>query len=174
MSPREAALPSPRGRLNHAPSFDGVLNGGDSWISRRRASEGLVSKPVPNSARDSGEDPKELKIREEDEENNVNHQDPENGLRDLQSRGIALQGPDNIDPGVSLDAPGVQSTTDSPASTSASLGPPPGILDLASVEWSYLDPQGQVQGICQLSNPGTSFSWRYIRSIQGRCNAEME
>lgn len=25
-------------------------------------------------------------------------------------------------------------------------GPPPGLTDPASIEWSYLDPQGQVQG----------------------------
>ena len=28
----------------------------------------------------------------------------------------------------------------------APAGPPPGIVDLSTVEWSYLDPQGQVQG----------------------------
>ncbi|KAE9396679.1 hypothetical protein BT96DRAFT_786875, partial [Gymnopus androsaceus JB14] len=39
-----------------------------------------------------------------------------------------------------------QSLTDSPASTLASIGPPPGLVHLANVEWSYLDPQCQVQG----------------------------
>ncbi|KAE9409327.1 hypothetical protein BT96DRAFT_962438 [Gymnopus androsaceus JB14] len=142
MSPREAALPSPRGRLGHTPSFDGVLNGGESWIARRRASEGLTSKPAPGSARDPGEDPKELKIKEEDEENNPDRQDPQKDAQSTLSS-VTMQRPDNIEPGAAqlpLDVPGAQSLADSPASTSASIGPPP------CVEWSYLDPQGQVQG----------------------------
>lgn len=28
-----------------------------------------------------------------------------------------------------------------------SSGPPPGIVDISQIEWSYLDPQGQVQGM---------------------------
>ncbi|KAF9072776.1 hypothetical protein BDP27DRAFT_388353 [Rhodocollybia butyracea] len=144
LSPRETGMPSPRGRLGHTPSFDGVLNGGESWMARRRASE--VSKNAP---RDPGEDPKE--IREEDEENNLDSQSRPGAMGSLAS-GIAMQKPDSIESGlaqIALDAPpsaAVPSLTNSPASTSASIGPPPGIVDLASVEWSYLDPQGQIQG----------------------------
>ncbi|KAJ3983366.1 hypothetical protein F5890DRAFT_1442875 [Lentinula detonsa] len=149
---RESGMPSPRGRLGHTPGFDGVLNGGDSWVARRRASEGLVPKAPANSARDPGEDHKELEIREEDEEINPDSKpnpDPQLVPKDTTqstSSVIAMQKPDKIDSGVALDVPGTHSISSSPASTSASIGLPPGIVDLSSIEWSYLDPQGQVQG----------------------------
>ncbi|KIK70410.1 hypothetical protein GYMLUDRAFT_32416 [Collybiopsis luxurians FD-317 M1] len=154
LSPREAGMPSPRGRLGHTPGFDGVLNGGDSWVARRRASEGIVTKASANPARDPGEDPKEVEIREEDEENNPDSQskpEPQPGPNDKENSivsGLVLERPDNIESTIAqmaIDAPG-QSATNSPASTSASIGPPPPGIDLANVEWSYLDPQGQVQG----------------------------
>ena len=40
---------------------------------------------------------------------------------------------------------------------SVTAGPPPGIIDLSTVEWSYLDPQGQVQG--------TSFLTTLLKSL---------
>ncbi|KAF7367313.1 GYF domain-containing protein [Mycena sanguinolenta] len=67
MSPRDTALPSPRTRLGHTPTFDGVLNGGESWVARRRASE---AKAVARDA-DHHEGPN-LEIREEDEDTNAN------------------------------------------------------------------------------------------------------
>jgi PERQ amino acid-rich with GYF domain-containing protein len=35
---------------------------------------------------------------------------------------------------------------DGSTSFEADVGPPPGLIDLAAVEWSYKDPTGQVQG----------------------------
>ncbi|KAJ3767353.1 hypothetical protein FB446DRAFT_696431 [Lentinula raphanica] len=148
---RESGMPSPRNRLGHTPGFDGILNGGESWVARRRASEGLVAKAPANPARDPGEDSKELEIREEDEENIMTSKprpDPPLGSNDKSQLlgGITMQKPDKPEPGATLDAPGIQSIANSPASTSASIGLPPGIVDPSTVEWSYLDPQGQVQG----------------------------
>ncbi|KAJ3910413.1 hypothetical protein F5879DRAFT_929457 [Lentinula edodes] len=157
-NPRESGMPSPspRGRLGHTPGFDGVLNGGESWVARRRASEGLLPKIPANSARDPGEDSKELEIREEDEENHLDSNpepDPQRGSKatDQLAGGLAMQKPDKIESGAALDVPATLSVSNSPASTSASIGLPPGIVDLSSVEWSYLDPQGQVQGPFQAS-----------------------
>ncbi|KAF5392406.1 hypothetical protein D9757_002183 [Collybiopsis confluens] len=154
-SPRESGMPSPRGRLGHTPGFDGVLNGGDSWVARRRASEGIINQSG-NSARDPGEDPKELEIKEEDEENHPGSQPKSNSqhhsihLQSSLTGGIAPDRPEIVESAITqmtIDVPihNAQSVTSSPASTSASIGPPPGI-DLAGVEWSYLDPQGHVQG----------------------------
>ncbi|EEB88143.1 hypothetical protein MPER_14184, partial [Moniliophthora perniciosa FA553] len=60
---------------------------------------------------------------------------------------MALQGSENIDTGMahlSVEPNSSQSATNSPGVAAAP--PPPGLADLGSIEWSYLDPQGQVQG----------------------------
>lgn len=151
--PASPGLPSPRGK--YTPGFDGILNGGDSWVARRRASEGILKGGGP-SREASGDysDSGGLEIKEEDELG----QDAEDGN---QERVHSFQ-PDPSPPG-----PDTRKMTQAPADTqtetpqrylesngqNATLGmkPPPGITDLASVEWSYLDPQGQVQGACFLS-----------------------
>lgn len=175
-NPRESGMPSPspRGRLGHTPGFDGVLNGGESWVARRRASEGLLPKIPANSARDPGEESKELEIREEDEENHLDsNPEPDPQLGSKATNQLAMQKPDKIESGAALDVPATLSVSNSPASTSASVGLPPGIVDLSSVEWSYLDPQGQVQGILiDFLHTIQSYN-KYIRSIPSKCNAEM-
>ncbi|KAJ7102390.1 hypothetical protein B0H15DRAFT_814411 [Mycena belliarum] len=142
LSPRDAALPSPRTRIGHTPTFDGVLNGGESWVARRRASE---AKAIGNASRDEGRGPE---LREEDEDAN------------LDSGGNAApQDLPQTKPSPSRDPPTVQPKTDEAASYSPHLkngadlkatavanGPSPGMVDLPSVQWSYLDPQGQLQG----------------------------
>ncbi|KAG7090806.1 hypothetical protein E1B28_009890 [Marasmius oreades] len=148
-SPRDIGLPSPR-RLGHTPSFDGVLNGGESWIARRRTSEGL-SKTAGITRETSGD---ENEIREEEEEIRVEEKPdprdsstlPNEADQPANASGIALQRPQDIEnrfSQLSLD----QKTPDllnspNPPPTSA----PPQPTDLAGVDWSYLDPQGQVQG----------------------------
>ncbi|KAK7041951.1 kinesin-like protein [Paramarasmius palmivorus] len=147
-SPRDVGLPSPR-RLGHTGGFDGVLNGGDSWVARRRASEGPMR--TSNTAREpSGGE--ENEIREEEEEirpeaePKVEAQDRSEPPANTDAGGIALQRPEAIDTGMahlSLDN-NAQSATNSPSV--AGVGPPPGITDLANIEWSYVDPQGHIQG----------------------------
>ncbi|KAF7310551.1 GYF domain-containing protein [Mycena chlorophos] len=102
-TPVSPALPSPRTRFGQPPTFDGVLNGGESWVARRRLSEAKAT----NASRDpESHDGRTTDIREEDE-------DPPKPA-----------------------APVKQPTPPNP--------PPP--QDLAAVQWSYLDPQGQLQG----------------------------
>ncbi|KAF9269924.1 hypothetical protein L218DRAFT_952115 [Marasmius fiardii PR-910] len=147
-SPRDIGLPSPR-RLGHTPSFDGVLNGGESWIARRRTSEGL-GKTSGVTREPSGE---ENEIREEEEARVEEKPDPEDsstlptqpGLQ-ANASGIGSQRPEDIESGISqlsLDQK-TQGLLNSPNPPPASAPPLP--ADLASIEWSYLDPQGQVQG----------------------------
>lgn len=149
LPPRDAGLSSPRTRVG-PPTFDGILNGGETWVSRRRASEGLLNKSGTGMARDSGGDydGKGTQIREEEEglhepERPEDTQPPpsqpvplpveNSALRD--SAAFASSAGDNHDISRSSNN-SVQPT-----------GPPPGIPDLSSVDWSYLDPQGQLQGI---------------------------
>ncbi|KAJ7693585.1 hypothetical protein B0H17DRAFT_489140 [Mycena rosella] len=139
LSPRDAALPSPRTRLGHTPTFDGVLNGGESWVARRRASE---AKSIGNASRDPDHhEGRGLEIREEDEDATLNsnpHETP-------QATASPSHDPPPAQPKAGDGPSYVQNGSELPATTVPN-GPPPGILDLASVQWSYLDPQGQLQG----------------------------
>jgi PERQ amino acid-rich with GYF domain-containing protein len=159
MTSRDAALPSPRTRVGLTQNFDGVLNTGDSWVARRRASEASLKSTVGTS-REQGDqfDNKALEIREEEEDGSHQRQSTERAEEKLNvspspfQTGGAASMPNN--PTVttnmahlSIGANG--SPVPEPLDNHASNGPPPGIPDLASVEWSYKDPSGQVQGTCR-------------------------
>ncbi|OBZ78994.1 hypothetical protein A0H81_00307 [Grifola frondosa] len=152
-------LPSPRNRMGITPGFDGVLS--DTWSARRRASENVLRPgAAPRNDRDLESDPKGPDIKEEVEEeaNTLAQQqnadlDPATALKPQVDRGSANGV--NEHPG---DAP-TEGLTGSMANLNLSkqpenaaptasipLNPPPGLGDLASVEWSYLDPQGHMQG----------------------------
>lgn len=156
MSPREPALPSPR--LRTTPGFDGVLNGGDSWLARRRASEGVLKSTGPTGG-EYRQDNASSEIREEDEgDGNVaqrRNQDrndftpspqPNSSTSNSNSPKPVAQEPSDLNKGRALVHLEANGGLDGSSSPSNARGPPPGILDLASVEWSYLDPQGQIQG----------------------------
>lgn len=177
-SPRDSNFPSPRNRIGTTSGFDGVLNGGESWVARRRASEGLSKTGGAATSRDEpgGEprDTKGLEITEEEEENNIhspNTQDrpsphePSPQPDSLISGGTSnvsqpspAQGMETNIATLSISNSNNTGSVDLAASAAA-IGPPPGLSDLASVEWSYLDPQGQVQGknlpseTCCCTNP---------------------
>jgi PERQ amino acid-rich with GYF domain-containing protein len=159
-SPREPSLPSPRTRLGYVPSFDGVFNGGDSWVARRKAAESLAKSSGANASESVEPDPKILDIHEEEEEKE--REDEPAGIQSVES--VDGGGPSltakseghSVDQ-QSVDLPAVTNVpavnTASPPetlSTVLSAGPPPGLPDLSKVEWSYLDPQGQEQGTSTL------------------------
>ncbi|KAG6381373.1 acetyl-coenzyme A transporter 1-domain-containing protein [Boletus reticuloceps] len=165
-SPRDA-LPSPRNRIGAFGSgFDGVLNSGDSW-SRKRPSAGVAGLGGGILARGEGkeEDARYSEIKEEEESTTHHSSDVHDGdpaaIMHPPSSGPNMP-PSNLGPLSSSDLdsvgqgmavmsletlnqpnanPRVSSTTNPLPS-----GPPPGLTDPASIEWSYLDPQGQVQG----------------------------
>ncbi|KAI9572769.1 hypothetical protein HD554DRAFT_2285310 [Boletus coccyginus] len=168
-SPRDA-LPSPRNRIGAFGSgFDGVLNSGDSW-SRRRPSASVAGAGGGGGILARGEeDARRSEIKEEEE--NMGHHSadahdsdpaavidqssspgPDVSPSDMTSEGqVSLSRLESVDQGIagmSLETqnlpnsnPRILSTTNPHPS-----GPPPGLTDPASIEWSYLDPQGQVQG----------------------------
>lgn len=136
-SPREGALPSPRVR----PGFDGVLS--DTWSARRRASEN-VPKGGGKGDKETDGDSKDTDIKEEEEEairaseqarepsGGVNGEGTSNGVEQVSGQlgNMSISGQD-----------------EQPAQNQ----PPPGLADLSSIDWSYLDPQGQTQGRLLLS-----------------------
>lgn len=120
-------------------AFDGVFPAGaDSWTSRRRASEGMPK--TPNIIhRDTASELVEEKIKEEDETAVQPDILP-----------IRNQAGGAIETAASRLSDSNHSSSPSPANSSSGF-PPSGLQDLNSVEWSYLDPQGQVQGVSCLS-----------------------
>lgn len=144
--------------------FDGVLS--DSWSSRRRTSEGFGKGGArPGEAGDPQDGPKATGIKEEEEEGRDTQTDAKlpTGLPNS-----SLSDPPPLSPAVVNGAVPTQIRSDSLSTSVSSLslgartrstdriglatadnvpsGPPPGITDPTTIEWSYLDPQGQVQG----------------------------
>ncbi|KAF8446148.1 hypothetical protein L210DRAFT_840512 [Boletus edulis BED1] len=165
-SPRDA-LPSPRNRIGAFSSgFDGVLNSGDSW-SRKRPSAGVAGLGGGILARGEGkeEDARYSEIKEEEESTTHHSTDVHDGdpaaIMNPPSSGpnVPPSNPTPVGPlsssdvgqgmaGMSLETLHQPNPNTRVSSTTNPLpsGPPPGLTDPASIEWSYLDPQGQVQG----------------------------
>ncbi|TFK36780.1 hypothetical protein BDQ12DRAFT_724615 [Crucibulum laeve] len=153
MSPRDGGQPSPRTRGGYTPGFDGVLSSGESWVARRRASE--ASLKAGASAREGGEHHEEKVIREEKEEEEISGPHPTvKSSRISPSPGSQQLQPDNQQSGDFSETVRGTNIEQFPGNNIAetlpgglrNVGPPPGLQDLASIEWSYKDPSGQVQG----------------------------
>lgn len=175
-SPRDGSLPSPRTRGPVAPSFDGILNSGETWVSRRRASESGTRLNSGATRGDGDTEPQSgnrLKIDEVEEEqqrhsesrpDSTDKNPPQNSGS---SPGDSPQGttmpvndgansspmndPDGSTTFHGVTRPPAQVPMDSlPAHSLANPVPVTAasqhVSNPASVEWSYLDPQGQVQG----------------------------
>jgi len=146
MSPREA---SPRTKVGYTPGFDGVFNSGDSWVARRRTDVSVKTGNGP------GREPSEKQqgsrssgILEEKEDTK---QSGENSsffaISSPQARRYsAVVG--GMDCATSMDHRDGFASNGSVNSRlyGVDIGPPPGLMDLAAIEWSYKDPTGQVQG----------------------------
>ncbi|KAH9927459.1 uncharacterized protein BXZ73DRAFT_90731 [Epithele typhae] len=134
-SPREGGLPSPRVRAG----FDGVLN--DSWTARRRASE---NAPKNKSEKEGDGEPKDPHIKEEEEEPPL----PSERSRETtgSSTGQPLNGNVGANKATEQINGQVQETSISGQSATGAPAPPKPPADLSKVEWSYLDPQGRLQG----------------------------
>ena len=142
----------------------------DSWAVRRRASEGLLK--TAGRAGEVGDSPPDTKasgIKEEEEE----RADVQLGAS-ASAAGNGPQESPNIAavPATDHQAPPEQGRANAggavPTLTlntrvqnqgaaggvvgtpveQTPAGPPPGIMDVNSIEWQYLDPQGQIQGAC--------------------------
>ncbi|KAI0719107.1 hypothetical protein C8T65DRAFT_706478 [Cerioporus squamosus] len=141
-SPREGALPSPRVR----PGFEGVL--GETWTSRRRGTSESIAKvgAALNKDKDTDGENKGPDFKEEEEDAlhaSEHRRDPSSSSK-LENGAIGTNGVGHVNgqPG----GPSISGQGDSAAGSSGAGRPPPGLADLSNVEWSYLDPQGQLQG----------------------------
>ncbi|KAI0063184.1 hypothetical protein BV25DRAFT_1990965 [Artomyces pyxidatus] len=169
-SPRESGIPSPRTRGPLTPGFDGILNGGETWTSRRRASESASKAPNLNAVRDAGDTElsgaSRTKIEEESEEplrsDTGRREQGQNGHQESASGQFTQQSdasrtsedppPSNTNGldrlSLNEQQPAIQPSASGGLQGGSELANsgPQGIPDAASIEWSYLDPQGQVQG----------------------------
>ena len=146
VSSRETA----RLRMGFTPSFDGVLNNGESWIARRRASEAsLKSGNTLGCDVDSQETSKTSGIREEREDVGQQLEATIEDQSSYLSSSPHLLSEEPHQLLLATDVPGCQlPRKESPSATlyAHEHTPPPGLLDLLAVEWSYKDPTGQIQG----------------------------
>jgi len=180
-SPRDGSLPSPRTRGPVTPSFDGILNSGETWISRRRASESGTRLNSGATRGDGDTEPQSgtrLKIDEVEEEqqrhsgprpdsigkNASQNSDPSPGdspqgatipVKDG-ATSSPMNGPEGSTTFHGVTQPPAQVLVDGlPVQSSANDAPVTAasqhVANPAGVEWSYLDPQGQVQGTTQTS-----------------------
>ncbi|KAG9314550.1 hypothetical protein JVU11DRAFT_5350 [Chiua virens] len=169
-SPRDA-LPSPRNRMGAFGSgFDGVLNNGDAW-SKRRPPAGATGAGGGVLARGDGreEDARRSEIKEEEESGGHHSSYTRDSDAAVVTDRSSSPGPGTFQSDViqnnqvsssefnpldqsmaSMSLEGRNETNSnariSPTTNPLPLRPPPGLTDPASIEWSYLDPQGQVQG----------------------------
>jgi PERQ amino acid-rich with GYF domain-containing protein len=195
-APRDASLPSARTRGSLTPGFDGILNSGETWTSRRRASESgtRLNSGIPLRGDGDGEpqSASRLKIDEEEEEHHRHSgSTPDPVGQDASSQNLGHppgDSPQGVEPSINNDVPlssvnGNESPTScafhsatqpvpadvvtvqsSPNSAPMTTAPLP-VANPASIEWSYLDPQGQVQGMTQTSRPPGA---ELITSLQAR------
>jgi PERQ amino acid-rich with GYF domain-containing protein len=175
-SPRDSGLPSPRTRGPLAPGFDGILNSGETWVSRRRASESgtRLSSGVHPRVDDDDELQSASRLRiDEQEEDQHRHPEsidtPDPLGEDVSSRNMsALSGnsqgrePSVVDNSPSMNgterpsSPTFHNPTHSVPTESIPVQPLTNptpvtatsqtVTNPATIEWTYLDPQGSVQG----------------------------
>lgn len=165
-SPRDN---TPRTRIGFVPSFDGVLSAGDSWLARRKAADGL-SKSTSGSRGDSVDevDSKTTEIKEEEISDiaTTPHSEgkPESNQRSTPQQSdsssvIGEASEELASQTANMNIHGVPSESDDQNIRNVLAGKEaasalildhtlstPSQSDLANVEWSYLDPQGNVQG----------------------------
>ena len=184
-SPRDSGLPSPRTRGPLAPGFDGILNSGETRVSRRRTSESgtRLSSGIGLRADDDDELQSTSRLTIDEQEEEQHRQPGSNDAPDLRDETVSSQNPgvppmnsqgpeqsvvDNpVSPSMNGTERPASTTFHSPThpipaesvpaqpltnSTAVTAASQP-VTNPATVEWSYLDPQGQVQG-----NPFSPFS----------------
>jgi PERQ amino acid-rich with GYF domain-containing protein len=139
--------------VGYTPSFDGVLNNGESWVARRRTSEASLKSgnTLGRDVVDSQQGPKASGLQEEREDSS--------GQKPIEDHSPYL----SSSPHMPSEEPQFLLATDvhepfaqgrqlprkeSPSATlyAQEHTPPPGLLDLLAVEWCYKDPTGQIQG----------------------------
>ncbi|KAF8912932.1 hypothetical protein CPB84DRAFT_1759918 [Gymnopilus junonius] len=143
LSPREP----PRPRVGYTPSFDGVLNSGESWMARRRTSE---TPTKPGGGPLQKEDTPRAHLNSHmTEDSNTTSSSPSQIHADehrLYAAAAATGTGSTANPSSAVPVPANETVNlDRLGSDFKGIGPPPGLIDLAAVEWSYKDPTGQIR-----------------------------
>lgn len=141
---------SPRTRIGYTHNFDGVLNSGESWVSRRRYSEAsLKVSGTEFQTEDSASKPAGIaEVKEEDSATAVRVR-KEEGAAFLSPTSASAIPTTHSEPSATKDTSEHISGTASLPTTYRDyqdIGQSSATVDLAAVEWSYKDPTGQVQG----------------------------
>lgn len=156
--PREVGQPSSRIRVAYASGFDGVLNGGDLWVTKRRSSE--ASQKLGTNLGAEGDGDRTEGIKEEMEEENSGHRFVQSSLSEMHDNSPFLSNEvdgSQIDVGSLAGGVGqlsLNTNISNPVDNvqnHSSFGAPPGLVN---VEWSYKDPTGTIQGEYSLGLPG--------------------
>jgi PERQ amino acid-rich with GYF domain-containing protein len=192
-------LPSARTRGSLTPGFDGILNSGETWTSRKRASESGTRLNSTTPLRGDGDGDGEpqsasrLKIDEEEEEHR-HHTQPtlDRTGQDVSSQNLGYttgDSPQGVEASIDNDtssfvngsegltssafhsamqpAPADVVSVQSSANSAPVATAPQPVTNPASIEWSYLDPQGQVQGTIQHLNYLVPNQFRPFRPVPG-------
>ncbi|KAK2461704.1 hypothetical protein APHAL10511_006167 [Amanita phalloides] len=158
IAPRDVGLPSPRNRVGLTHNLDGVSSSGDPWTARRRTSE-VSLKSAIGISREASSDLHEVKVNDipEDREdvgfNGEVEKYSDRAPDDLSAYQVNYSAAQSLGSNdtelhdVKVHANhSFENTVHYSKLDRAPNGPPPGLSDLASVEWSYKDPTGQIQG----------------------------
>jgi len=179
--PREVGQPSSRTRVAYASGFDGVLNGGDSWVAKRRSSE-ASQKLGANLGVEGGGDHGDRTegIKEEIEEENSGSRFVQSSLSEMHDNSPFLSNEvdgSQIDVGSLAGGVGqlsLNTNISNPVDdvqNHSSFGAPPGLVN---VEWSYKDPTGTIQGEYSLGLPGiVPMGFFLLRTLSRRTDATM-
>jgi len=148
-SPRDAAAASPRRGPGYTPTLDGILSSGESWVTRRRASDASL-KVSTGAGRDvlgdHSNESKGIEIPEEEEDAGIRVQIPNDATYPAAASGdIESPIPGSHDPSAEMSNLSINNSS-SAVGSHGSPSPLTGTIDYARIEWSYKDPSGQVQG----------------------------
>lgn len=147
----------------HTPGFDGILNGGDHWSgNKRRVSSGGSFMHRGDLETDAPRDEKALEIKEEEEESsqllkpdrlsedNSSHASSSSpSAPSINPPGSDLNEMENVMNDLSVNSrPNSGNHVAGMGLEAGTLGSAPTDLSiLASIEWSYLDFSGNIQGM---------------------------
>ena len=141
---RSGPMPSPRVRQGFSGGFDGVLGAGETWTSRRRASEASRPGAITRDISGGGDVDNGEKLAALGEGQAIDKGSDHSVGASIQAEGIS--GSSSHGQGITEAA---QVTNNVATTIPPGDGPPLPTepKDLGAVEWSYKDPSGAVQGV---------------------------
>jgi PERQ amino acid-rich with GYF domain-containing protein len=145
---RSGPMPSPRVRQGFSGGFDGVLGAGETWTSRRRASEASRPGAITRDTSGGGDVDNAEKLAALGEGRAIDKGSDQSSVgASIQAEGIPVTSGSASYGQVNAEAAQVPNNVASTIPPGDGPPLPTEPKDLASVEWSYKDPSGAVQGV---------------------------